>query len=153
MNTTTAPTRSPSRLTQLIRGRQIAMLSSCLPGGDLDTKPMALLDVDADGCCWFFCESAADDAAAKERYERVNVSFSDEAESTFIAIAGRGELLHDRGLKRALWSAAAAPWFPCGPDSPRLALLKVTPERTEYWDAPDSRIARGAAMSEALAYR
>lgn len=150
MNTTT----TPSRLTQLIRGRQIAMLSSFLPSGELDIKPMVLLEVDADGSCWFFCESAPGDAAAKARYARVSLSFSDEVESTFIAIAGRGELLHDRERKRALWTSASRPWFPAGPDSPRLALLKVTPERTEYWDAPDSRTARGAAMAEALsAYR
>jgi general stress protein 26 len=43
----------------------------------------------------------------------------------------------------------AKPWFPEGPDSPNLALLKFIPDAADYWDAPNSVMVRafGAVAS------
>jgi hypothetical protein len=40
----------------------------------------------------------------------------------------------------------AKPWFPDGPDSNNLALLKFTPETAEHWDAPSSKMVRAFGM-------
>lgn len=136
-----------SRLARLMDGPRIAMLTTCQPDGELDARPMSLLDVDDGGCLWFFAEHAPDDAAAQTRYARVNLCFSDCASATYASVSGHGELLHQTDRIAALWTEDARPWFPEGPESPRLAVLKVTPQRSEFWDAPDSRIARGATLT------
>jgi len=142
-------THAPSRLAQLVEDQRIAMLTTCQPDGELDARPMSVLDLDASGCFWFFTEHAPEDQAAHERYRRVNLSFSDCGSATYVSISGRGELSHAPDRIAALWTDAARPWFPDGPESPRLAVLKVTPQRSEFWDAPDSRIVRGAALASA----
>jgi hypothetical protein len=41
----------------------------------------------------------------------------------------------------------AKPWFPEGPESPNLALLKIEPEMAEFWDAPNSKMVRMFALA------
>lgn len=134
-------------LSRFIAGQRIAMLSWALPDGTLDSKPMTLLELDADGALWFLCEHAPDDDAARAHYQRINLSFSDEVRSVFVSITGQGELLHDRARVRALWNERARRFFPEGPDSERLAALKVVPIRSAYWESPDTLLQQGAALS------
>ncbi len=135
-------------LSRLIAGQRMAMLATVLPDGSIDSKPMTLLELDSEGALWFLCEHHPDDRAAHERYRRVNLSFSDEVRSVFVSIAGQGELLHDKARVRALWTQQARPFFPEGPESDRLAALKITPVRSEYWDAADhSPLVPGASVS------
>jgi hypothetical protein len=34
----------------------------------------------------------------------------------------------------------ARPWFPDGKDDPQIALIRVHPEKGEYWDSPSATI-------------
>jgi len=45
-----------------------------------------------------------------------------------------------------LWTVLATPWFPEGPDSSNLALLKFIPDTADYWDGPSSEMARAFEM-------
>lgn len=40
----------------------------------------------------------------------------------------------------------AKPWFPEGPDSSNLALLKFIPDTAAYWDGPSSKMVRALGM-------
>ncbi len=50
-----------------------------------------------------------------------------------------GEIDIDRAHIRSLWSVLATPWFPDGPDSPKLALSRFVPETAHDWDGPSSK--------------
>ena len=139
------PLASQRQLADLIGKDRFAMLTEAGSGELLESRPMTLLEFDAQGLLWFFCRRQADFVA-----HPVNLAFSDEAHSTFVSIAGRAEQVIDRERIRALWTSAARPWFPDGPDSPDLALLKVVPQKVEYWDAPDSKVVRGLAMATSI---
>ena len=39
---------------------------------------------------------------------------------------------------------------PGGEDDPDLTLLRITPERAEIWDGPDSQVLRMAAMAASV---
>lgn len=136
---------------RLVKGHGIGMLTRCSPSGLLESKPMTVLDLDDAGAFWFYCEHDVSDAVTRESYKRVNLAFSDEANAKYVSISGQAELIHDRQKIRALWSSMAKPWFPEGPDSPRLALLKVVPEAGEYWDGPGSRLIRLLSMAASIA--
>jgi len=139
------PLPSQRQLAELIGRDRFAMLTEPGPGELLESRPMTLLEFDREGLLWFFCRR-------QPRFvpHPVNLAFSDEAHSTFVSIAGRAEQVEDRERIHALWTAAARPWFPEGPDSPDLALLKVVPLKVEYWDAPDSKVVRGLAMAASI---
>jgi len=151
MHTTNHPTPELRQLAKLIDGQRIAMLTTLSTEGDLESRPMTVVDFDSDGRVWLFCEHDPQDATARERHRRLNLAFSNERSSTFISLPGRGQIVHDRERIHELWSPTLKPWFPDGPDSPRLALLKVTLERAEYWDAPDNRVVRGLALAVSIA--
>jgi general stress protein 26 len=79
------------------------------------------------------------------------LSFTDIERSVYVSMSGRGELRFDRERAQALWVPAAKPWFPEGPDSPELALLKFSPESADSWDSPHSRALRVLAMAASIA--
>jgi general stress protein 26 len=145
-----APQKNESlgKLCKLIEPIHTAMLTVSDAEGDLVSMPMAPLQMDEDGAIWFFTDLHSD----KVRHlQAVNLSFADGDDSTYVSIAGRGEIHSDRAMIQELWSIAMKPWFPNGPDSPNLTLLKIIPTSAEYWDAPDSKMVRMFAMAASVA--
>jgi general stress protein 26 len=65
-------------------------------------------------------------------------------------MSGHGELTSDIEHIRRLWTPYAKPWFPQGPETPNLALLKFTPEAAETWDSPHSKAVRVLAMAASI---
>ena len=124
---------------RLIMNMPIAMLTNVEEDGALASRPMSALEMDADGALWFFTDLHSE---MVEHLRVVNVSFSDFAHATYVSLSGRGEIDVDRGRIECLWTHLARPWFPQGPDSSSLALLKFVPDVADYWDAPSSKMMR-----------
>ena len=55
-----------------------------------------------------------------------------------------------REKMKELWTRWVEPWFPNGLDDPDLALLEVTIDEAEFWDAPASRMQRLFGLTKAL---
>lgn len=142
----TEPQRTPelTHLADLLDGMSIAMLTGPDDGVGLLSRPMAPLLMDGDGSVWFFTDAHSPKAA---RLDLLNLAFSDEGNATYVSLTGHGELLHERERIRQLWTLFAKPWFPDGPGSPNLALLRFVPHTAEYWDAPGSRMVRLLSMA------
>jgi general stress protein 26 len=143
MKTSTQASPQLTQVASLIDGMRIAMLTTIEDDGSLASRPMTALEMDADGALWFF----TDLRSAKVDHLRVaSLSFTDEDRATYVSLSGRSEVDTDRGRIHQLWTNFAKPWFPDGPDSPNLALLKFTPESADYWDGPNSKMARVFGM-------
>ena len=138
-----------SLVCEMIEDISIAMLTNKDDRGALTSRPMSPLEIDKQGVLWFFIDDRT--AASGEQLKLVNLSFSDEERSIYVSISGRGEIDKDRARMKRLWTSFAKPWFPEGPDSPHLALLKVIPETAEYWDGPHSKMVRSFAMAASIA--
>lgn len=139
MQTEHQPSAPLAHIARLIDGIPIAMLVNIEADGALASRPMAVLEMDASGALWFFTDLRS---SKVEHLRVVNLSFVDASRGTYVSLSGRGEIDVDRGRIERLWTAFARPWFPDGPDSPNLALLKFVPDAADYWDAPDSRMVR-----------
>ena len=144
MNIETQTSTEMSELCKLIESIPVAMLSNIDAEGALVSRPMAVLEVDAAGAVWFFVDLRS---SRVEFLRVVNLSFVDAARGTYVSLSGRGEIRSDRAHIDKLWTPLAKPWFPEGPDSRNLALLKFVPNTAEYWDAPHSRMVRLFAMA------
>jgi general stress protein 26 len=132
---------------KLIENFRIAMLTNADDAGALVSHPMAALEMDADGALWFF----TDLRSSKLEHLRVaNLNFSDADKGTYVSLSGHGEIVVDRERIEQLWTPFAKPWFPDGPESRDLALLKFVPHSAEYWDAPDSKMVRLSAMAASI---
>lgn len=127
------------KVADLIKGARIAMLTTTAHDGSLNSRPMALQEVEFDGDLWFFAERASallDQVATRPQ---VNVSIS--SGSTWVSLAGRASMVEDDTRKKDLWNAGVEAWFPEGPESDDVVLLRVDADSAEYWDTPGGRIA------------
>ena len=136
-----------AELCKLIEPIPVAMLSNLDADGALVSRPMSALQVDAAGAVWFFVDLRS---SRVEFLRVVNLSFVDAARGTYVSLSGRGEIRSDRAQIQQLWTPLAKPWFPEGPDSRNLALLKFVPHTAEYWDAPHSKMVRMFAMAASV---
>jgi general stress protein 26 len=143
MKTTTQSSADLAHIAGLIEGIPIAMLTNVESDGALASRPMAAQEMDAQGALWFFIDLRS---AKVERLRTANLSFTDAARGIYVSLSGRGEIDTDQGRIDRLWSVFAKPWFPDGPESPNLALLKFVPDAADYWDGPNSRMVRGFAI-------
>lgn len=135
------------RLAKLIEHTGVAMLTNLDHEGALVSRPMAPLEMDGNGALWFF----TDLRSSKVEHLRVaNLAFTDPARGTYVSLSGHGEVFSERARIDRLWTPFARPWFPEGPDSAHLGLLKVTPETAEYWDASHCKMVRVFAMAASV---
>ncbi|HSI29413.1 MAG: pyridoxamine 5'-phosphate oxidase family protein [Methylophilus sp.] len=140
-------TEERRKLAELIEGFDIAMLTFIDGQGALISQPMGPIELDAEGNIWFFTDSHSEKT---QHLEELNLAFSGESDGTYVSLSGSGELVTDQARKEELWSPFVKPWFPEGPDSPNLALLKFVPHTAEYWDAPHSKVVRLFAMAASI---
>lgn len=140
-----------AHVAHLIEDLRVAMLTTADADGSLSSRPMAPLEMDADGALWFFTDGRS---AKVEHLKAVNVGFSDAGNGTFVSLSGHGEIDTDRQRIGRLWTPMALPWFPDGPDAAGLALLKFVPDAADYWDAPHSTMIRAfGAIASVVAGR
>ncbi len=128
-----------THVAKLIEDIPIAMLTTLGADDALASRPMAVQEMDAQGALWFFTDLRS---SKLERLRVANLSFTDMAKGDYVSLSGRGEIDTDRGRIQRLWTVLAKPWFPDGPDSSNLALLKFVPDVADYWDGPNSTMVR-----------
>ncbi|HJV62428.1 MAG TPA: pyridoxamine 5'-phosphate oxidase family protein [Albitalea sp.] len=136
-----------TRITRLIDGMSVAMLTHPGHDGSLLARPMAPLELDEDGALWFFVDRDTEDA---QLLHNVNLAFVDAAHSIFVSMSGHGEIVANRARVEAMWTPLARPWFPQGAQSGNIGLLKFVPHHIEYWDAPHSRVVRLLALAASM---
>lgn len=139
---TDTPTRDDAvaKVAGLVDRARMSMLTTMTNDGRHVSRPMALQEVEFDGDLWFFCYDDSDKARQVVAHPEVNVSFSDEKNSSWVSLSGRATVVHDRAKAEALWSPALEVWFADGLETPGLALLRVEVDTAEYWDAPKSKV-------------
>jgi general stress protein 26 len=148
MKTETQNNPELGKLSKLIENMSVAMLTQMDGTGALVSRPMAPLEMDASGAIWFFTDMRS---AKVEHLSAVNLGFADADRATYVSLSGSGELHAGKARIDQLWTAFARPWFPDGPESEHLALLKFVPGQAEYWDAPNSKMVRMFAMAASVA--
>jgi general stress protein 26 len=124
------------RLIELIRDIRVALLTTADREGGFHTRPVQTLQADADGTLWFFTDWGSPKADELRHDVRVSLGYADPAKNVYAALNGSGRLLRDAQRAKELWSVEQRAYYPDGPQDARLAVLRVTPERAEYWIAP-----------------
>jgi general stress protein 26 len=136
-----------TRLGQLIENTPVAMLTTRDGDGALVSRPMSPLEMDANGAVWFFTDVRS---TKINQLGAVNLTFVDAAKGAYVSLSGRGEIYADHAHTEKLWTEFAKCWFPDGPDSTHLALLKFVPDAADCWDASLGRMVRVLAMTTSV---
>ena len=132
------------KVNDLIKDIKMAMLTSEAPNGQLHSRPMVTQKSDFDGSLWFFTENPSDKVSEIQHNMNVNVSYA--KSNTYVSIAGKATLNTDVAKKKELWHPALEIWFPEGPESNEVALIRVLAKSAEYWDGPDGIIGKAISV-------
>ncbi len=129
------------KLNQLIKGIQVAMLTTVDEDGTLHSRPMATQRRESrSGVLWFFTRATSHKVSEVEHDRHVNVAYASPEDNRFVSVSGLGRLVRDREKAAELWSPVLKAWFPDGVDTPGLGLLRVEVTLAEYWDSSSSRM-------------
>ncbi|TWD84510.1 general stress protein 26 [Kribbella amoyensis] len=134
---------------ELVDRATICMLTTMTADGRHVARPMAVQEVEFDGDLWFYAYAESAKVGEIGASPQVNVSFSNAKQSEWTSIAGTAEIFIDKDKAEELWSAPLKAWFPDGPKTPGLVLVKVHADSAEYWSGPSSKVVRllGAARA------
>ncbi len=152
METSVTRQEALDKLAELIKDINIAMLTTIEADGNLHSRPMATIKPDkSDGTLWFFTNKDSAKVDEVRHDDRVSLSYAEPGDNCYVAVSGTARLVHDRAKMEELWNPLYRAWFPEGLDDPHLALLKVSAERAEYWDAPSSKMVQLYGFVKAIA--
>jgi len=138
-------------LNDKIKGIRIAMMTTVETDGTLRSRPMATQDMEFNGDLWFFTHASTPKVDDVQHDQQVNLGYAKPDENLFVSVSGTAQLVRDRQKINELWKPALKAWFPNGNEDPDLALLKVTVESAEYWDAPSGVMGRLYVVAKGLA--
>ena len=139
-----------AKLGELIKDIGVAMLTTQEADGSLHSRPMATQLKKLDRSLWFFTalDSGKSQEIAKE--SAVNVSYADPKSNRYVSVSGRAKVVRDRKKAEELWTPLVKAWFPKGLDDPELALLQVTIDQAEFWDAPAGKTVALFGLAKSL---
>jgi general stress protein 26 len=126
------------KLSQLIQGTPVVMLTTIEPSGSLSSRPMAAPHLENETEMWFLTLEHSTKVEDVRRFPQVNVTFMTNDKNRFISVRGRAQVESDPIKRAEIWSPAYKTWFPNGLEDPDLTLLKVVVERVECWNSDSS---------------
>ena len=138
------------KVADLVEEIRFAMLTTEEDDGSLRSRPMATMQMDNDGCLWFFTALSSGKVDEMQHHRQVNLVYARTDKQDYLSISGSAQVVRDQDKMRALWSPWIEPWFPKGLGDPNLGLLKVTIAEAEYWDAPGSTAKRVAGLAKSM---
>jgi general stress protein 26 len=141
---------SLEHLRKLIKDVKYALLTTAAPDGALHTRPLTTLDWEFDGVAWFLVARDSRLATEVGAVPEVNLAYASPEDDTFVSLAGRAQVLQDPARARELWNRWAEMFFPDGPESPEVGMLRVDARSAEYWTGPHDLIEKVTGAARAL---
>lgn len=135
-----------ARFWKELKGSPFVMLG--LDGArDGHTQPMTAQIQEGSHTIWFFATKDNTLIAALAQSHRAIATFTGKGHDLFASI--HGEITEDtsRATIDALWNPHVEAWYEGGKDDPRIALLRLDPEKATIWKGGSSI---GAAITRLL---
>ena len=138
------------RLMDMICDIKTAMLTTVSADAALRSRPMMTLECEPSGVLWFLTSEDQGLVQDLGKDPRINLAFSHLDKHQFISINGLAETVADKDKIEELWQPSFRAWFPEGPESGKIAALKVYIQDAEYWDIPNNRIVEVVSFARAI---
>ena len=141
---------SIEQLRKMIKDVKYALLTTAATDGSLHSRPLTTLDWDFDGVAWFLVPRDSRLVSELTRSPDVNLAYASPEEDTFISLAGRAQVQQNPARARELWNRWAEMFFPDGPESPEVGVLRVEIRSAEYWTGPNDLVEKVTGAAKAL---
>ena len=120
------------KLIDLIQDFDNAMLVTKSDHGSLDARPMAVAQATDNGELWFVTDRNSGKIADLMLDRDVAVTM--QGSRKFVTLSGECRVVDDQAKLEKLWKEVWKVWFPEGKLDSSIVLLKIEPQRGEYWD-------------------
>lgn len=142
-------TLAPAEFARLIEGFETGFLCTRSTTSDLSARPMRLADVSST-CELIFVSKVDGKVGEIRQHPNVCVTFS--KGGRFASVSGRAFVETDPGTLSYYQVEKFAPWLPTRGDEEQLAVIRITPQSAEAWDASGlaHRLRQLAAIGEAF---
>lgn len=141
-----------AHLRKLVDKAKVAMLTTIDGMQQLRSRPLHTVQMDDDGSLWFVVAAASPKAKEVNEHEgKVCLAYSNHGDQEYVSITGHASVVRDSSIKEKVWNKMIDVWFPKGDKDPNVAMLKVEPERAEYWDGPSNTVTQLYAFAKAMA--
>ncbi len=128
------------KISELIKGIRIAMLTTIAADGTMSSRPMAIQDEPFDGTLWFLTRSSSEKIDEIAQDQHITLTFAEPKDSKYITLKGRATASQDRAKIKELWNPIYKAWFPKGEDDPDIAVLRVDVSEGDFWEASSSKL-------------
>ncbi len=125
---------------KIVEEVRICMFITNQRTNDEHTRPMATIEVDAQGTLWFYTDIRSIKVEEVATQREVHLTFAHPGKESYMDVWGTGSIVTDRQLIKEKWSPVVKAYFPNGTDDPNLALLKVTPTDVYYWESETGKM-------------
>lgn len=146
-------TEALARVAELVEDIDITMLTTIDEDGHLVSRPMSTRQMDDAGDIWFFTAEDTEKVEEARRHHDVGLAYCDAKGMRYVSVAGTAEVVHDHAKMEELYSPSLDIWFADGLETPGIALLRVTPRVTEFWEPAKGKLAMAAGALKALVTR
>lgn len=134
-------------LVRSMTGMHTVMLTCVDPDGMLRSRPLPLLEVDADGALWIMFDRTDPGDIEIGSGQQVHVMAVNPGDDLYVAITGIASIHDDHALVLELWQDVHRHWFPHWPIRSHLAMLCVIPKSFRWWQG--ARAAQDADHGDA----
>jgi general stress protein 26 len=114
------------------------------------TRPMATIEVEDNGMLWFFTDIRSIKVEEVSLENSVHLVYAHPGKESYLDIWGKASVVTDKEKIKEKWSVMVKAWFPNGMDDPNLALLKVEPQTSYYWDAETGKMVAFLKMAASI---
>ena len=134
------PENGVDRVWALIDKINIAMVVTHDGHGDeLRSRPMAASPLREENVIYFLTDAGSGKVAEVKENTNVCLAFADTKAQNFVSVTGQAELSNDRALIKKFWTAADKIFWKDEND-PSIRLLRVQPEKAEYWEGAGAMV-------------
>jgi general stress protein 26 len=134
------------KMADLIKEAQTCFFCTNLKSGEVDARPMSVLQVDEQGNLWFMSASDSHKNAELQTDSSVRLFFQGSPHSEFLHLEGTATVSRDKAKIHELWKFVLKTWFTEGEDDPRITVIKVAPSHGYYWDTKHGNAVAGVKM-------
>jgi general stress protein 26 len=133
---------SLDELRAMLKNFHVAMLITLDGERTIRSRPMMVNDpADLPGCdLWFVTGEDTDKVRAIRADQVVGVSCYRDRDGAYLSISGTAMVDRDSAAIERAWKPGMGEWFPDGPRTPGLALIKVYVLHAEYWEPAGGKL-------------
>lgn len=129
-------------LTKRTKHLKNGMLTTLSASGRIHSAPMRTFAIEDDYLIWMFASKDSESVKNIILNGDCMLNYADQETFLYVSINAHGEISTSTAEIDRLWKDKYTSWFPYGKTDPNLCMIKLSPERAEYWDNPDNGISQ-----------